>query len=500
MNKKKLLILGGGAVVLLLIILIAAKRGGSHSATTVRETVVRSSTFETRLPESGVVQRPRLQTVATLVGGNVGSIFVKPGDGVAAGQLLATIENPQLNSTAQSSSSAYMAALAHAQSAAATTNTSIAQARANLESARARLTQAQQDLANGSQSGLGYGGNSAADQRAQSDAALARTSTDLGEARRKFQAYQSLYASKAVSLDQVDQARAALAQAQIAYNQARQQRASLGGQLVRSQQVLRDNLRSAQQNYAEAQAALSAAQTQAGGGDVAAARADAARAASDASFAQQQASRTQIRAPFSGVIQSATSQAGDSLRPLQPGDLVQPGQPLFTLAGSGGFIVRTKVDEQDIGSIRFGQRAVVTGEDFPGKHLDGTVVAIAPQAQKSDDPSSTARQVITTIRLHSAPPFLHDGMSVDVDILTTQLRNVLTLPNDAIVTDQGHKYVFVVRNGVAKRVRVRLGRANDLSSVVVSGVKRNDRVIAERNVLVVDGTVVTAAPSSSPGP
>ena len=85
MNKKKLLILGGGAVLLLLIILIAAKRGGGHSTTSVRQTVMRSSTFETRLPESGVIQRPRLQTGATLVGGNVGSILVKPGDAVAAG-------------------------------------------------------------------------------------------------------------------------------------------------------------------------------------------------------------------------------------------------------------------------------------------------------------------------------------------------------------------------------------------------------------------------------
>ena len=499
MNKKKLFILGGGTIVLLLIIVLAASRG-HRSTTTVRETVVRSSTFEIRLPESGVVQHPRLQIVATLVGGNIGAIFVKPGDRVSADQLLATIENPQIDSTAQSSTDAYRSALAHAQSAAANTNTSIAQAQASLESARARLTQAQQDVANGSQSGLGYGGNTAADQRAQADAALAKAASDLGEARRKYQAYQNLYNSKAVSLDQVDQARATLQQAQITYSQAGQQRASLSAQLVRSNQVLHDNLRSAQQSYGEAQAGLAAAQIQARGGDVAAADADAARAAADASFAQEQAARTQIRAPFAGVIQSATSEASDSLRPLQPGDLVQPGQPLFTLAGTEGFIVRTKVDEQDIGSVRYGQHAVVTGEDFPGVRLKGTVVAIAPQAQKSDDPSSTARQVITTIRLNAAPSFLHDGMSVDVDILTTQIRNVLTVPNDAVATDRGKKYVFVVRNGIAKRVPVRLGRANDLVSVVISGLKRNDRVIAEHNVLVVDGTVVNAAPSSSPGP
>ncbi len=75
------------------------------------------------------------------------------------------------------------------------------------------------------------------------------------------------------------------------------------------------------------------------------------------------------------------------------------GQALFTMAADDRYIVRTTVDEQDIAGVRVGQRAIVGGEDFGSATLGGRVVAISPIAQKSDDPSNTSRQVLTTIAL-----------------------------------------------------------------------------------------------------
>ena len=116
-----------------------------------------------------------------------------------------------------------------------------------------------------------------------------------------------------------------------------------------------------------------------------------------------------------------TAQTNDALRPLQPGDAVTAGQALFTMAGGNGYIVRAQVDEQDIINVRLGMPVIVTGEDFPGKTIHGHVATIAPIATKSTDATSTAKQVLTTIQLDQNPPFLRDGMSADVDILTTSI-------------------------------------------------------------------------------
>lgn len=506
MNKRRrnILIVIGGLVLLIIISAIAGhSRGGGASA--VREQTIRYAAFTIKLPENGVVQHPRTQTVASQILGNVRRIFVKAGDRVYAGQLLATIENPQILSNAESSAHAYSSAAAKAQSAGANGRTNIAQAQANLETARARLAQAQQDVANGSQSGLGYGGTTAADQRAQAGANLANADTTLREARRIWTADQDLYNNKAISRDQLDQARAKFDQAQVAYNQARLQRTSLGGQLKHSVEVLRDNLRSAQENFTQAETQLAAAQVQAGGGDVAAANAEAARAGSEYGFAQEQAAATQVRAPYAATVLSVTAEKSDALRPLQPGDPIELGQPLFTLAGDQRFVVRTKVDEQDIINVHFGQRAQITGEDFPGRTLTGRVVEISPIAQKSDDPSSTARQVITTIRLDRPPSFLRDGMSVDVDILTTDLPRAIVVPNNAIVREAAKKYVYVVRQGIARKQPVRIQQSSDTSSVVASGLRIGDVIVAQKAAGLLDGTPVaqaqeTAAPTSSPSP
>ena len=501
MNKRRrnILILVAG-LVLLVVIAVGAGKSRHSDVVLVKQQTVAYTVFRTKLPENGIVQRPRTQTLTAQIGGTVGNVFVKAGDHVAAGALLASIANPQIVNGAQGSAQMYRAALAHAQSSIATTRTNVVAAQASLESARARLTQARQDLANGSQSGLGYGGSTAADQKVAAESNLSNASTNLREAQRLFAADQDLLSNKAISRDQLDQQQARLEQARVAYTQAKQQRASLTGQLSRSRQVLQDNLRSAQEAYAQAQAALEAARLQTGGGEVAAANADAAKAASDNTYAQDQAANTQIRAPFSGRILSVASQVGDTLRPIQPGDPVAMSQTLFTLAGDDAFIVRTKVDEQDIISVQPGQLAQITGEDFPGKMLTGRVTAISPVAQRSEDPSSTARQVITTIRLDASPAFLRDGMSVDVDILTTNITHSIVVSNDAIVKQGAKRFVFVVRNGVAHKQPVRVGPKNDTQSVIIGGLRSGDRVVAEKPVLITEGAAVAPAPTPSPAP
>jgi hypothetical protein len=168
------------------------------------------------------------------------------------------------------------------------------------------------------------------------------------------------------------------------------------------------------------------------------------------------------------------------------------------MASAGGFIVRAQVDEQDIINVRIGQGVNITGQDFPGKTLRGHVERIAPVAQKSADASSTAKQVLTTIALDRSPDFLKDGMTADVDILTTDIPHAIVLPNDAIFKEGNASYAYVVRNGVAKKQPVRIGRVGDTTTLIASGVGPGDVVVSQRTPDLVDGKNVTPMPSASP--
>jgi RND family efflux transporter MFP subunit len=397
----------------------------------VKTVTVKPGSFQTKLPENGVVQRPQVVTVPTLIAGNIGHIYVHAGNRVTAGQLLATIENASLDSTAAGSQADYDSAVANIQT-------------AKIQEQNAKVTY-------------------------QAQVATAKSALD--DARRIYDEDSALYASKAIPRNQIEEDKTKLDQAQVQYEQAVRQ--------LRLGAVTGYGTNSVQ--YAQA----------------AAQKAEIVNASN-----QQQLGFTRIAAPFDGVIQTIATQPNDPLTNLHEGDAVTQGEALFTLAASDAYIVKAQVDEQDIINVRVGQLANITGEDFPGQTLTGHVTAISPVAVKSSDPSSTAKQVLTTIRLDRSPAFLRDGMSVDVDIVTANVPHAFMLPSAAIQRDGKTAFVYVIRHGKAVKTQVKTGAANDMTTVIRSGIATGDVVVAEKNALVLDGTRVSAAPkpSSSPAP
>jgi HlyD family secretion protein len=507
MNRRRntLLVIAGVAVVIVLGLIF---HHGSNPIA-VQERVVHYGAFVTKLPETGVVQLPRTVSIPAGVGGNMGEIEVKAGDRVAGGMVLGSIINAQIASNVQDAQATVESAQGKAQSVAESNavlpeqnQSSVLQAQANLVAAREQLTQAEQDLASGSQSGLGYGGTTAEEQRLSADTTLSKAATDLREAKRTYDADKDLYDQKGISRDALLQSQARFDQARVTYDQANRERSILGGQLTRESQVLSDRVGSARDAVQQAQAALSAAQASAGeshAGDLEAARADANRAETDFEFAQEQAGKLRVVAPFPGIVESVAAEPNDPLRPLQPGDSVVVGQTLFTLAADDNFIVRTKVDEQDVADLRPGQRAIVSGEDFGGRTLPGHVVSISPVAVRSDDPSNTSRQVLTTIALERRLPFLRDGMTVDVDIITHSEKHVLSAPTDAVRHDDKGTFILVVHDGRARRTAVTLGPANDTDTIVKSGLNDGDTIVSEKTTDVAPDAAVTPAPTPTPG-
>ncbi|MGB6643963.1 MAG: efflux RND transporter periplasmic adaptor subunit [Candidatus Cybelea sp.] len=407
---------------------VVASRHNASALAVPTQRITRT-TFAVKLPENGIVMRPKTATIPTLLTGNIGQIYVKAGDVVAAGELLATIYDPTLEYTAAGSRADAVSASAN-----------IATARVQERNAR-----------------VGY----------QAQANTAKSSLEL--AQQTYDADVTLYANKAIPRQQLDQDKAKLDQARIAYQQAAQQ-LKLG----------------AVTSYTgdSVQYAVAAAKK--------------AQILNDQN--QQQIDFMRITAPFEGLIQTVAPQPNDALRPLQSGDAVTAGQSVFTIAGGEGYIVRAEVDEQDVINVRIGQRANVSGQDFPGRTIVGRVAHIAPVATKSTDVSSTAKQVLTTIALDSSPSFLKDGMTADVDILTTYVRNAIVVPNDAVSKTGSRSYVYVVENGIARKRWISVGKVSDTTTWVGSGLRPGEVIVTQKVVGLSDGGRVKpiASPSSPP--
>ena len=108
--------------------------------------------------------------------------------------------------------------------------------------------------------------------------------------------------------------------------------------------------------------------------------------------------------------------------------------------------------------------------------------------------------MLTTIALDSSPPFLKDGMTADVDILTTYVPNALVVPNDAVAKDGSKSYVFVVEKGVARKRPIRVGRVADTQTWVSSGLVAGETIVAAKVPGLTDGKRVKPLPSPSASP
>lgn len=302
--------------------------------------------------------------------------------------------------------------------------------------------------------------------RVQYQAQVDTNKSALDEARRVYEADVVMLAQKAIAHNQVDADKAKLEQAQVAYDQAVQQ-LKLGA--VSGYGM--DSVQAAQAN-AQKSKILNAQN-------------------------QQQVAFTRITAPTSGVVQTVAAQSGNALRSLEPGDAVTAGQTLFTLAADNRYVVKAQVDEQDIINVHLGQPANISGQDFPGHVIPGHVSRIDPVAQKSTDASSTSMQVLTTISLDQSPSFLKDGMSADVDILTTDIPHAIVIPSEAINKSGKTAFVYVVSGGIAKKRTISLGRASGDTTQVLSGLIPGDVIVAVKAPELVDGAHVIPAPSPS---
>ncbi|HTX03854.1 MAG TPA: efflux RND transporter periplasmic adaptor subunit [Candidatus Acidoferrales bacterium] len=442
---------------------------------TVRMGTARYADYLSTLPAVGTIEHSDTRTIAALQSGNLENIAVHPGQRVQRGELLATISNPQLLSAEESAHAMYLVAAARAASARQ-------KARENLASSQLALDQAQRNLLEGAEGTQG----SAAEQRSIAAAAVARAQTEAREADRIARANRDLYAQKAISRDALDQSEVRASEARVALLRAQQAAAEVATDIARNAPLLREQVRAAE-------LALALARSHE---DVDAARDEASARYSDWMYAHDRAAGLQIHAPFDGIVQTIANVPGDAVRPLRPGDPVEIGTVLLTLATSNALIVRTTIDEQDVGKVSVGQRVRVSGEDFRGRVGFGRVAAIGAVAQKSTDSANPSRQVVTIVRLDGSPAFVRAGMSADVEIITSVQPRALVVDPAAIRRDaNGRPYVFVVRGGIAAKTPVEVGPMNETQAVIRSGIGDGDVVVTDRTAAVVDGTKVVALSS-----
>lgn len=188
---------------------------------------------------------------------------------------------------------------------------------------------------------------------------------------------------------------------------------------------------------------------------------------------QAQLAKTKIRAEVSGIILT---------RNVEPGDLVQPSQTLFTIALDGATEIRVPFDERNLPLLALQQKAAVITDAYPDQPFPAHINFIAP--------SIDAQRGTVDVRLtvDPVPDFLRQDMTVSVNVETNKREQTLVIPNDALSSISGNKaMVILVRNRKIQRHPITLGLRGLVMSEVVAGLKEGDHVLTDAESVLKDG-------------
>ncbi|WP_180104873.1 efflux RND transporter periplasmic adaptor subunit [Acinetobacter sp. YH12108] len=198
------------------------------------------------------------------------------------------------------------------------------------------------------------------------------------------------------------------------------------------------------------------------------------------SVAQAQLAKTKIRATVAGTVLT---------RDVEPGDLVQPGRTLFTIAMDGNTEIRVPLDERNLSRLALSQKATAIADAYPDKPFPARINFIAP----SIDPQRGTVEV--RLSVDPVPDFLRQDMTVSVNVETGRRDRTLAIPNDALGKVQGDQAtVLLVRDSKIQRQKVQLGLRGLAMSEVISGLKAGDQVLSDANSTLKDGTRVRFKP------
>ncbi len=285
------------------------------------------------------------------------------------------------------------------------------------------------------------------------------------------------------------QAQAAVKQAQVQYDDANDQygrmqklfdQGSASQQQLDSVKAKRDGagiqLDAAKQN-------LSLLQDKAGpqSTGVASNQVDQAQAAAD--LAQSQLSDAIIRSPLAGVVAS---------RNIDPGELVSSAVPAFVVIDVGSVTAETSVEEGLVRTIHVGQLVPVAIDAAGISKVLGTVQTVSPAAD-----ARTAAYTVK-IRIDNPGDAVRPGMFARVTFPVDTRKDVLVVPNTAVITETGISYVYaVVQQGgssIVRKIPVETGLSDQAVTEITQGIEDGAVVITEGQSFLNDGQVVTPAP------
>jgi len=179
--------------------------------------------------------------------------------------------------------------------------------------------------------------------------------------------------------------------------------------------------------------------------------------------ARQVLAQTEVRAPTAGTVYSLDA---------KPTDFVEEGKLLLQVADLHHERIRAYFDEPEIGKLALGQKIQIKWDAKPGRiwngHIERTPVTVINLGTRS------VGEVL--VKIDDLDDELLPDTNVNVTATTSSEANALTVPREALRSEDGKTYVFKVVGDELQRVPVTTGALNLTQVAILTGLTDGDLV------------------------
>jgi HlyD family secretion protein len=171
-----------------------------------------------------------------------------------------------------------------------------------------------------------------------------------------------------------------------------------------------------------------------------------------------------LEAPFDGTITRADPKIGD---------YVSAGTLGYRIDDLSELFVKVNISEVDINRVEIGQNVDLTFDAVSGKTYKGIVTEVSSVG--TDNGSGVDFEV--TLKILEPDSQVRPGMTAAVNIIVSEIKNVLSIPSRAIRLNNGQRIVYILSGSQLVETKIEAGSSSDVQTEVVSGLKEGDIVV-----------------------
>ena len=189
--------------------------------------------------------------------------------------------------------------------------------------------------------------------------------------------------------------------------------------------------------------------------------------------------KTELLAPFDGEVVDVNLHEGDMITQRYSATGLPIDIYVLKLADTRVITMTGVVDEIDVGKVSKGQKATVLVDAFPGKTFDGQVQFISPYG--------TLQTGVGTYKVEitlgpEAAPYLTGGLTSTAEILVDKHKDVLLIPNSALHIQGTESLVYVINEekvGQIEQRLVQVGLQSRTQAEIISGLNEGEKVLLQ---------------------